>query len=88
MAFDLGTLRGIHNVKDTFLMINWQSIGYSLQVECLLPHIIHCFHLHHAVLYLNNVNIDVPLAHFYGFCKVNVAKKASPVISGFDIFRP
>ena len=52
-----------------------------------IPLIIRRFHLHHAVLCLTNVNINDPLTHFYGFCKVIITVKAWPVISGFDLSR-
>ena len=45
------------------------------------------FHLHYAVVYLANVNVKAPLAHFYGSCKVTIAEKAFPVIFRFDISR-
>ena len=50
-------------------------------------HITHCFHLHQHELCLSNININAPVAHFYGFCKVTVAKKTCLVIFGFDVSR-
>ena len=45
---------------------------------------IDCFHLHHAVLCLTNVNVNVPLTQFYVFFKVTFAGKACHVIYRLD----
>ena len=39
------------------------------------------FSLHHAVLCLTNANINAPLTHFSGFCKIPVDEGARHVIN-------
>ena len=50
-------------------------------------YIIHCFHLHCAVLCVPNVSVNATFVYFYGFCKVTVSEKACSVIHRFDIAR-
>ena len=57
--------------------------GYSWQVKCL--HAAHnpLFPFASGVLYVTNVNINVPLTHFYGFCIIiSIAEKACSLVSG------
>ena len=53
-----------------------------------IPHITGVFfHLDSVVISLTNLNVNVLLTQFYGFCKVTFAGKAYPVIFRFDQFR-
>ena len=53
-------------------MREWPTVkGSPILSSAQIQHTICCFHLHHAVLCLTNVNINIPPAHFYCFCKEN-----------------
>ena len=73
-----------------FLTREWSNDKVKVTVSKLrvyCPHIIRCFHSHHTVLYLTNVNVNTPLTQFYGFCEVTVEKKACPDICRVYLFR-
>ena len=63
--------KGVHNAY-AFLMKELSSDKVSVTVSKLSVYFTHtctmrCFHLHYAVPYLTNVNLNVPLTNFYGF---------------------
>ena len=71
-------------------MRNWSidEVSFTVSKFSVYYHdIILCFHLQYVVFCLTNVNVNVPLNHFYDFCKITVAKKACPVKCRFDISR-
>ena len=73
-----------------FLTREWSNDKVYVTVgkyRVYCPLIIRCFHSHHIVLYLTNVNVNTPLTHFYCFCSVIVEKKACPDICRVNLFR-
>ena len=69
--------KGTQNAYAFFLTREWSSDKVLITVRkfsVYSPHIIRCFHLFYAFLCFTNVEVNAPLTHLFGFCKVTVAK--------------
>ena len=77
--------KGIHHAYAIFRSENDQMTKFQLLLAKNVFTVrkqsaIRCFHLHHVVLLLINVTVNILLNQFFGFCRVIVAEKACSVI--------